>query len=251
MPGIATIAPSIVCIILGICLFVMRQRFKNHFIEAEMEYNSSLEKKIDQHAFDELEQHSSQKISELESQISALQEQLSRAERDKHDERQSHQALIEETQNALQQANDQNQVMRSELVQKIEAMKDHTSQLKHDLTSFERWTTQLENLMDNNAEMQKQSSVFQDIVKQIIILALNASIEAARAGEAGRGFAVVATEVRNLANESEELNNNYKENLCKNELLTISAFQDIQATSKMILTGVTNLITEIETSMNR
>src|SRR5690606_16206933 len=110
------------------------------------------------------------------------------------------------------------------------------AQLKNDLTSFERWTTQLENLMKNNAEMQKQSAVFQDIVKQIIILALNASIEAARAGEAGRGFAVVATEVRNLANESEELNNTYKENLCKNELLTISAFQDIQASSKMILT---------------
>ena len=61
--------------------------------------------------------------------------------------------------------------------------------------------------MKNNSDMQKQSADFQNIVAQIIILALNASIEAARAGEAGRGFAVVADEVRSLANKSEALNN--------------------------------------------
>ncbi|HMW46941.1 MAG TPA: methyl-accepting chemotaxis protein [Marinagarivorans sp.] len=99
--------------------------------------------------------------------------------------------------------------------------------------------------MKNNADMQKQSADFQNIVAQIIILALNASIEAARAGEAGRGFAVVADEVRSLANKSEALNNLYKDNLCKNELLTVGTTQDIQATSKMILTNIVNIASAI------
>jgi methyl-accepting chemotaxis protein len=48
------------------------------------------------------------------------------------------------------------------------------------------------------------TSLVNTLSQQSKMLALNASIEASKAGEAGKGFAAVATEVRNLAEQSEQ-----------------------------------------------
>lgn len=119
------------------------------------------------------------------------------------------------------------------------------------LITFERWHESLSQLMEHNSVMHKQNEEFFKIVKQIVILALNAAIEAARAGEFGRGFAVVADEVRSLAMRSQELSESYRENLSKNDFLTTSTFQDIQASGKMLYTEVLSTTAKVDALISK
>lgn len=107
--------------------------------------------------------------------------------------------------------------------------------------TFERWHTDMNILVAHNREMHNKNDEFANIVKQVVIVALNASIEAARAGPQGRGFAVVADEMRSLANRAESLSTDYRKNLFENEMITTATFQDLQAGGKMIVSAVTGL----------
>lgn len=59
---------------------------------------------------------------------------------------------------------------------------------------------------DSVEKIEVASAEIASISEQTNLLALNASIEAARAGEEGRGFAVVAEEIRKLAEQSNQFN---------------------------------------------
>jgi methyl-accepting chemotaxis protein len=152
----------------------------------------------------------------------------------------------------LQRLQREQQQMLNELQQRQQRLSADTlgncGELQHEIgqllglvKTFERWHAELNLLIAHNREMHSKNDEFASIVRQVIIVALNASIVAARAGEHGRSFAVVAAEVRDLATRAEKLSKDYRDNLYKNDLLTTTTFQDLQAGGKMIVGAVVGL----------
>jgi methyl-accepting chemotaxis protein len=162
-------------------------------------------------------------------------------------------ALIQAQEKALATAADEHQRAIADLQRqhgqragkKSDELAALYGELENDITAMqgmvdtlERWHAGMQGILDNNRRLKAQNEEFSNINKQVVMLALNASIEAARAGEQGRGFAVVADGVRDLALTSTRLAQDYRMNLDKNDLVTTTTFQDMQASGNMIKTAV-------------
>lgn len=135
----------------------------------------------------------------------------------------------------------QQAAQRTLLSAEHEALQRDIEALLGIVKTVERWHDEMQAILGNNRELKEQNAEFARIVKNVVMLALNAAIEAARAGEHGRGFAVVADGVRDLALTSTKLAQDYKNNLDKNDLITTTTFQDMQASGNMVRTAVFGL----------
>ncbi len=176
-------------------------------------------------------QHALHQLSECEAQM----EQASHASH-------SHvQQLEDDHAQALQTLQGQAQHLREQTGNGCNAMGNEVATLLGLVKTFERWHDDMNMLIRHNGEMHAMNDDFATIVRQMVIVTLNASIEAARAGDQGRGFAVVASEMRNLATRAEKLSNDYRARLYENDLITTTTFQGLQAGGKMIMGTVTGL----------
>ena len=95
-------------------------------------------------------------------------------------------------------------------------------------------------IMDLNGHTQQIGEIttlVNRLAQQSKMLALNASIEAAKAGEAGKGFAVVATEVKNLAEQSENATSQVQKILEDIRVTTDRAVLDAEEGTKTVDVG--------------
>jgi methyl-accepting chemotaxis protein len=177
-----------------------------------------------------LEQTSAQ-VEDLEAALQEAQEALAQQQRDSEQTLQlTQQTLSDRVSNIQSGASQCGKSLESEIGALLTLVK-----------TFERWHADMSILITHNRAMHTKNDEFASIVKQVVIVALNASIEAARAGQHGRGFAVVADEMRQLATRAESLSSDYRKSLFENDLITTTTFQDLQAGGKMITGAVAGL----------
>lgn len=227
----------------GFALYQFRIRvMQTKWMQAHQVLQDKLESMVPAGQVHDVEQAAASRIKQIESNSQAkiikLEAALAESEANAGNVRQDYERRLRQIQDSLNERNKQIESIQLKLKQDI-------ASLLEILSTINRWDDEMSKLMKHNSYMQEQNQEFAGIVKQIIILALNASIEAARAGEAGRGFAVVADEVKTLATRSGGLSENYRDNLHKNDLIATATFQDIQASGKMILTSLHGLESKI------
>jgi methyl-accepting chemotaxis protein len=172
---------------------------------------------------------------------SDLQQQREELAKHRNESRQQHAQMQREHEALLRQLGESAGQLKSRALRNCDSLGGEITQLLGLVKTFERWHAEMNTLLAHNREMHSKSEEFSAIVEQVVIVALNASIEAARAGEHGRGFAVVANEIRTLAARAEKLSKDYRANLYKNDLITTTTFQDLQAGGKMIVGAVIGL----------
>ena len=235
---------DIIAIIIGMTLggllvyFVVRQRAKQGLAEV-LSREEALQLRIAQmmpkSELDALAQVHEADLQALRDEMAQLEQSLQGKLAAEHS---AHEKLVDGYEQRIAELQSKSREQLSSLNEMKDKLSKDVTHMHELLGTFDRWDQGMSELMMHNKYMRQQNGEFAGIVRQIIILALNASIEAARAGEFGRGFAVVAEEVKTLATRSGGLSDSYADNLHKNDIITTATFQDIQATGMMIVSAV-------------
>lgn len=200
--------------------------------------HATLQTMVPRQLMEDNDQRAQARINELQDQLEALELRLHDAQR-QWDARQ--QTLIGEQQLRLTHSQAQASQTQTQIADQCSTLDRSITELRNVGKTYERWHASMDFLLGHNRAMHNKNDEFASIVRQLVIVALNASIEAARAGAMGRGFAVVADEMRSLSVRAEKLAQDFRSSLYENDLITTTTFQDMQAGGKMIVGAVTGL----------
>lgn len=232
---------------LPLYLYLKQKQMSNVLNEQVEELIKKQSKMVEKSLLLDTESKNQLQIQQLHQEITTIQNEKSELKKSLESQIQS---IMSDHEQRIVQMGNEHEDRVQQLIRQLKDIQFRLESLSEILITFERWHESLTGLMEHNKTMSQQNGQFFNIVKQIVILALNAAIEAARAGEQGRGFAVVADEVRALALRSQELSEGYRQSLYKNDILTTSTFQDIQASGKMIHTELLSTQAEVDACLN-
>lgn len=119
---------------------------------------------------------------------------------------------------------------------------ENTSETIHHMAfAMERVEEAMHHLENTAHAIVHFTSTIEEIAAQTHLLALNASIEAARAGEHGKGFEVVATEVRKLAEQSQQSAKSVADTMTAVQQAVSTTASQLQHMQRFVESGVQSI----------
>jgi methyl-accepting chemotaxis protein len=154
-------------------------------------------------------------------------------------------STIEEMTRSASSVADSAQTVSSGATSSVETSARGEAALKQSVEGMLSIREQVQNIAATILELSDKTqriggiiSTVNDFAEQSSLLALNASIEAARAGEHGKAFSVVATEVKKLAEQSQQATDKVRVILEEIQRATHSAVMVTEEGSKRVDRGV-------------